>query len=114
MPQQRDAYEEMLGRLNRRLRTLYQCTNALFQAESEQALLRSICEVLVAGGEVRLAWVGYCEDDAEKTVRPVAQAGDGVEYLERLETSLGEIELGQGPVGVAGRTRHPWWVGDIR
>src|SRR3989441_3126191 len=114
MPQRREAYEETLGRLRRRLRTLYQCTNALFQAESEQALLRSICEILVAGGEVRLAWVGYCEDDAEKTVRPVAQAGDGVEYLERLKTSWGEIELGQGPVGVAVRTGHACCVDDIR
>src|SRR2546422_93912 len=114
MPQQREAYEETLGRLRRRLRTLYQCTNALFQAESEQALLRSVCEILVAGGEVRLAWVGYCEDDAEKTVRPVAQAGDGVEYLERLKVSWGEVELGQGPVGIAVRTGHACWVDDIR
>ncbi len=83
MPEQREAYEDMLGRLNRRLRTLYQCASALVQAESEQALLQSICEILVAGGEIRLAWVGYCEDDAEKTVRPVAQAGYGVESLFR-------------------------------
>src|SRR5438034_10938425 len=100
MPPSREAYEETLGRLSRRLRTLHQCTNALLQAESEQALLRSICEILVAGGEVRLAWVGYCEDDAEKTVRPVAQAGDGVECLERATTAWGELELGAGPVGV--------------
>ena len=68
----------------------------------------------MAGGEVRLAWVGYSEDDAEKTVRPVAQAGDGVEYLERLKTSWGEMELGQGPVGIAVRTGHACWVDDIR
>ena len=114
MPPSREAYEETLGRLSRRLRTLSQCTNALLQAESEQALLRSICELLVAGGDVRLAWVGYCEDDAEKTVRPVAQAGDGVEDLERLKTSWGEMEIDQGPVGIAARTGHPCWVHDIR
>src|SRR5207249_1613204 len=114
MSQQREAYGETLGRLRRRLRTLHQCTNALLQAESEQALLRSICEILVAGGDVRLAWVGYCEDDAEKTVRPVAQAGDGVEDLERLKTSWGEMEIDQGPVGIAARTGHPCWVHDIR
>src|SRR3989442_10036359 len=112
MPQQREAYEETLGRLRRRLRTLYQCTNALFQAESEQALLRSICEILVAGGEIRLAWVGYCEDDAEKTVRPLALAGDGVD-LERLKASWGETDIGQGPVGIAARTRPACWVDDI-
>src|SRR3989442_612480 len=113
MPQQREAYEETLGRLRRRLRTLYQCTNALFQAESEQALLRSICEILVAGGEIRLAWVGYCEDDAEKTVRPLALAGDGVD-LERLKASWGETDIGQGPVGIAARTGRACWVDDIR
>ena len=70
MPERRETYEAMLGRLDRRFRTLSRCTTALFQAESEQELLRSICETLVAGGEIRLAWVGYCEGNAEKTVRP--------------------------------------------
>src|SRR6266849_8234795 len=114
MPEQREAYEDMLGRLNRRLRTLYQCASALVQAESEQALLQSICEILVAGGEIRLAWVGYCEDDAEKTVRPVAQAGSGLDYLERVKTSWGEMETGQGPAGIAARTGKACWVDDIR
>src|SRR5438309_6924090 len=97
MQEQRDAHEASLDRLHRRLRTLCQCTMTFFQAESEQALLRSVCEILVAGGEVRLAWVGYCEDDAEKTVRPVAQAGDGVEYLERLKVSWERWNSVRGP-----------------
>src|SRR5882724_250496 len=114
MPEQREAYEKILGRLNRRLRTLYRCTSTFFQAESEQELLQSICDILVAGGEVRLAWIGYCEDDAEKTVRPVAQAGYGLDYLERVRTSWGELENGQGPVGIAARTGNACWVDDIR
>src|SRR5438552_15440893 len=114
MPQQREAYEEMVGRLNRRLRTLYQCTVALVQAESEQALLQSIGEILVAGVEARMAWIGYCADDAEKTVRPVAQAGYGLDYLERVKTSWGEMESGQGPAGIAARSGNACWVDDIR
>src|SRR2546427_9926910 len=114
MPERQEADEEILGRLNRRLRTLYQCTSAFFQAESEQELLQSICDILVAGGEVRLAWIGYCEDDAEKTVRPVAQAGYGLDYLEGIKTSWGEMETGQGPAGIAARTGNACWVDDIR
>jgi len=114
MPEQREAHEAILDRLHRRLRTLCQCTNTFFQAESEQELLQSICEILVAGGEVRLAWIGYCEDDAEKTVRPVAQAGSGLDYLERVKTSWGEMETGQGPAGIAARTGKACWVDDIR
>src|SRR6266446_5805256 len=72
MQEQCEAHEEMLHRLNRRPRTLSQCNSTCFQAESEQELLQSICEILVVGGECRLAWIGYCEHDAEQTVRPVA------------------------------------------
>src|SRR5438094_8465732 len=114
MRERREADEATLDRLRRRLRTLCQCTSACFQAESEQELLQSVCEILVAGGEVRLAWIGYCEDDAEKTVRPVAQAGSGLDYLERVETSWGERETGQGPAGIAARTGKACCVDDIR
>src|SRR3989449_2199934 len=114
MQEQGEAHEAILDRLNRRLRTLCQCTSTFFQAESEEELLQSICEFLGAGGEVRLAWIGYCEDDAEKTVRPVAQAGSGLDYLERVKTSWGETETGQGPAGIAARTGKACWVDDIR
>src|SRR2546426_4996765 len=115
MQEQREAHEVILDRLNRRLRTLYQCNRTFFQAESEQELLQSTCEILVAGGEVRLAWIGYCEDDVEKTVRPVAQAGYGLDYLERVKISWGEqTEAGQGPFGIAVRTGGACWVDDIR
>jgi signal transduction histidine kinase len=114
MPEQREAYEKILGRLNRRLRTLHRCTSTFFQAESEQELLQSTCELLVAGGEARLAWIGYCEDDAEKTVRPVAQAGYGLDYLERVKISWGETETGEGPAAIAARTGNACWVNDIR
>src|SRR3989442_10908789 len=115
MQEQREAHEAILDRLNRRLRTLCQCTSTFFQAESEQELLQSTCEILVAGGEVRLAWIGYCEDDAGKTVRPVAQAGYGLDYLQRVKISWGEeTEAGQGPFGIAVRTGKACWVDDIR
>src|SRR2546426_5694844 len=114
MQEQGEAHEAITDRLNRRLRILYQCTSTFFQAESEQELLQSICETLVTGGEVRLAWIGYCEDDPEKTVRPVAQAGSGLDYLERVKTSWGEMETGQGPPGIAARTGKASWVDDIR
>src|SRR5262245_29127467 len=115
MQEQCDAHEKMLNRLNRKLRTLYQCSSTFLQAESEQELLQSICDILVAGDELRLVWIGYCEDDAEKMIRPVAQAGDGLDYLERVKISWGEeTEAGQGPFGIAVRTGKACWVDDIR
>src|SRR6266850_1125434 len=115
MQEQREAHEAILDRLNRRLRTLCLCNSIFFQAESEQELLQSICEILVADGELRLAWIGYCEDDAEKTIRPVAQAGYGLTSLQRVKISWGEeTEAGQGPFGIAVRTGKAYRVDDIR
>ena len=86
----------------------------LWQARDEQELLGSISQILVETAGVRLAWIGYCEDDAEKTVRPVATAGNGLDYLERVEISWGHSDAGQGPVGRAIRTGKLCRVDDIR
>ena len=67
------------ARLNRSLRTISRCSRELFHARGEPELLQSICRILVETAEVDLAWIGYCEDDAEKTVRPVASAGSGAD-----------------------------------
>jgi hypothetical protein len=56
--------------LGRSLRTVSRWNRELFQAHSEQELLQSICQILVEAAEVDLARIGYCEDDAEKTLRP--------------------------------------------
>ena len=99
---------ERLDRLDRRLRTFCRCSDMLLQIESEQDALQSICEILIEGDEFRLAWIGYCEDSAGRTIRPVAKAGSSLDFLERVENSWGN-----GPPGLAVRTGKPCWVNDI-
>jgi signal transduction histidine kinase len=99
------------SRLGRRLRTLHRCNRMFFQARSEQELLQSICQILVSGDELRLAWVGYGEDDADKTVRAVARAGHGVEFLKQVRISWGGGE--QAPAGIAVRTGEACRIDDI-
>src|SRR4030088_1344946 len=101
-------------RLTRNLQTLSRCSRALFQARGEQELLQSICEILVETAELPLVWIGYCEDDSEQTVRLMARAGDGQDYLERVKISWGNTEAGQGPVGDAIRTGRFCCVEEIR
>jgi two-component system, cell cycle sensor histidine kinase and response regulator CckA len=109
------ATEQELSRLNRILQTLYQCNHALVQATNEQQLFEAVCQILVEVGELRLAWVGECEDDADMTVRPVAKAGYGLDYLENARISWSEeTERGRGPTGIALRTGKPFWVKDTR
>jgi signal transduction histidine kinase len=109
----RELGNERLTRLDRRLRTFCRCGVTFFQVESEAEVLQSICAALVEVDGFRLAWVGYCEDDAERTIRPVAKAGVGVDFLERVKNSWGTTGVGEGPPGTAARTGKPSWINDI-
>lgn len=92
-------------RLNRALRILSLCNTALVHAEDEYKLLAEICRLTVERGGYLMAWVGYAEQDAAKTVRPVAQSGNESGYLEGGNITWADIERGQGPTGTAIRTR---------
>src|ERR1700756_431903 len=110
---ERDQAEENLARLNRTLRTLYECNQALVRATEENELLRSICRILVEVGGLRMAWVGYREFNQEKTVRPVASAGYEDGYLEAVNITWADTERGRGPMGTAIRTSTTSWNSDI-
>ena len=110
---ERKRAEEKLARLNRTLRTLYECNQALVRATEEYELLRSVCRILVEVGGLRMAWVGYREFNQEKTVRPVAQAGYEDGYLEGVNITWADTERGRGPTGTAIRTGTTSWNSDI-
>ncbi|MES2879057.1 MAG: EAL domain-containing protein [Pseudomonadota bacterium] len=93
--------EAAQSRLNRALRLLSACNMALVHAEREQSLLEQICQLVVDLGGYQMAWVGYAEDDAEKTVRPVAQAGAEDGYLKAALISWSDSAPDLGPTGRA-------------
>jgi PAS domain S-box-containing protein len=110
---ERKRAEEKLARLNRTLRTLYECDQALVRATAEYELLRSVCRILVEVGGLRMAWVGYRELNQERTVRPVAQAGYEQGYLEGVRITWADSQRGRGPMGTAIRTGTTCWNSDI-
>jgi len=54
-----------------------------------------------------LVWIGFAEDDEQKSVRPVASAGFDQGYLADLHITWSDTERGQEPTGTAIRTRKP-------
>ncbi|MDD5367421.1 MAG: PAS domain S-box protein, partial [Gallionellaceae bacterium] len=106
--------ELALLRANRVLRTLGACHQALACARDEAGLLDEICRRMIEFGGYRLAWVGYAETDAARTVRPMAQAGFEDGYLAAITLSWADDEFGRGPTGTAIRERHPVSERDIR
>lgn len=93
--------DSVLHRLNRALRLQRACSKALVGARSEVQLLAQICDLVVSMGGYRMAWVGLAVDDAEKSVKCIAQAGAGESYIENLQLTWGDGPGGQGPTGSA-------------
>ncbi|TVO69707.1 bifunctional diguanylate cyclase/phosphodiesterase [Sedimenticola selenatireducens] len=102
-----ETHDKELQRTNLALRTLSAGNRTLVRAADESSLLQKMCSVAVELGGYRMAWVGFAEHDAEKTVRPVAQAGTDKAFLDTLHITWDETEQGNGPTGTAIRTgRH--------
>jgi len=66
---------DALLRTNRVLTTLRAGHRALLRAQDEPTLLRTMCRALVDEGGYLIVWIGYAEDDALRTILPVAHAG---------------------------------------
>jgi PAS domain S-box-containing protein len=67
--------EEKLRQLNRTLKALSNSSQAMLRATSESELLQAVCRIIVEDCGHAMVWVGFAEEDAGKTVRPVAYAG---------------------------------------
>ncbi len=108
----RDA-QEGLQRVNRALRVLSAGNTSLLKSTSEQEIIERVCRAVVEVGGYRLAWVGKAQDDAERSVQPLAHAGHESGYIEKLRITWSDDERGRGPVGTAIRTGKPVVVRDL-
>jgi PAS domain S-box-containing protein len=99
--------EDELRRLNQILRALSNTNQAAIRAVDEPDFLDAVCRIIVEDCGHPMVWIGFAEDDANKTVRPVAQAGFEEGYLETVNITSADTELGRGPTGVAIRTGKP-------
>ena len=101
------ATRHALEGLNRVLRTMGAGNEVLIRSTDEGDLLRRMCETIVVTGGYRMAWVGLAEEDAARTVRPVAWAGAEEGYLSRVGICWDDGPRGSGPTGLAIRTGSP-------
>ena len=101
---ERKKAENEILKLNRLYLTVSECNESLIQASDEIELLFRISNIIVNKGGYKLVWVGYAQQDKEKSVKPIAYAGEGVNYLQNIKISWGDNELGRGPTGTSIRT----------
>ncbi len=103
-----------LAQANRMLKMLSECNQSVVRADDEQALLQTICQIIVDLGGYVMAWIGYAEQDAARTVRPVAQTGIEIGYLSAIHITWADDERGRGPTGTAIRSGRPCIARDIQ
>ena len=101
-----------LRRLNRALRALSACNQALAQASSEQELLDQICDIIVRVGGYRMSGIAFAEQDEDKTLRPVAHAGYDSGYFDQIKLRWSDTPQGRGPAGTAIRENRVCLVND--
>jgi len=96
--------EGRIVRLSRAKQSMFEATGVVLQADTEQALFDGICKAIVSLDGYKLAAIHQPLDDAERTVRLGAKAGDAAAYYDEARISWGDNELGRGPTGLALRT----------
>ncbi len=109
----RQQKREELIKAKRVIQALSECNNAVIHIKDEEELLRSICRIAVDVGGYRMAWVGYAEEDLNKTITSVAKYGYEEGYLETVKLTWQDAERANGPVGTCIRTGHPSIIGSV-
>ncbi len=99
--------EERLKKVNRTLKTLQVCNEILIHEKEEGRLLKDICEIIVYIGGYRMAWIGFADENEEKSIKIVTYSGFEKGYTKSVKISWGENEYGRGPGGTAIRTGQP-------
>jgi PAS domain S-box-containing protein len=111
----RHLAEATLARVDRILRMRSAVDQSMVRATSERELLQAVCETGATAGGYRLAWIGYKQDDAARSVKPMAMAGADLGYLEGLQVSWSEVAPnGQGPTGRCIRSGEVYAAQNLR
>ena len=106
--EKRRQREEELRKANRALKALRDSNQAMTRATDEPEYLKEVCKILAEDCGYTMVWIGFAEQDAEKTIRPVAYSGFEEGYLETLKISWADTEYGRGPAGTGIRTGKPY------
>ncbi|MCK5719436.1 MAG: PAS domain S-box protein, partial [Thiomargarita sp.] len=105
--------QQILKKLNKAFKALTECRQILIHAKDEDTLLHEICQVLVHDIGYCLVWIGFAQQDENKTVIPISQCGYEKDYLRDIKISWGDNKWGQNPTGISIRTGKPSVAQDI-
>ena len=103
----RKIRENEREKYNRALQVLSRSSQVMMRATDEHAYMEEICKIIIEDCGFSMVWIGFAQNDKDKTVRPVAFSGFDEGYIEALKISWADTERGRGPTGTAIRTGKP-------
>lgn len=109
----RKAAEAEAARLAAIRDLIVRCDRVVLREADEATMLARLVELLVESRGYAAAWVGQALDDPERTVRPVAWAGDASAFINKLSVRWSDGPLGMGPTGRAIRSGQVQVSADI-
>ncbi|MCF7820930.1 MAG: PAS domain S-box protein [Mariprofundaceae bacterium] len=109
----RKQAEQNLEHVNRALIALSTVNHELVHAESETDLLQAICRAIVEQHGYRMAWVGYAQDDKNRSIKIMASAGIEKKLLNKMQPGWAKNKAGMGPSGRAIRSGETQVTQDI-
>jgi PAS domain S-box-containing protein len=101
---ERKRAEDSAARINRGLWMMVKCHEAITRARDEASLFDQVCGILVEVGGYGLAWAGRAEQNAQKSVRLIAQRGELQSWLDEFTLTESVDPYCAGLVGIAIRT----------
>lgn len=99
--------QEELIRLNRTLNAHSKSSQAMMHSTDEFSYLNEVCKIIIEDCGHKMVWVGYTQNDEEKTVSPVAYYGFDKGYIDQMKVTWDDSAYGRGPTGTAIRTCRP-------
>lgn len=99
--------QEELLRLNRTLDAHNKSSQAMMYSKDEFTYLHDVCKIIIEDCGHTMVWVGYAQNDENKSVKPVAYYGFDKGYIDKLDITWDDSERGRGPTGLAIRTGKP-------
>ncbi|PPC93687.1 MAG: diguanylate cyclase [Methylotenera sp.] len=110
---ERKKTEIEIARMNRSLRLLSSSNELLIRSVNELELLTKLCELIVSTGNYEMAWVGFANNDPEKSIKPAAHFGN-ISHIKDIKLTWSDDPvIGRGPAARTIRGGKPVVVGDI-
>lgn len=89
------------------------CHAAIAKHNTIDELARTICQVLVSHGQMKLVWIGFADEETGM-ITPYQAYGEATDYLDGITISTSDDdEFGRGPTGTAFRENKAVWIDDF-